>query len=58
LQLAPVSRLAPIDKASLALTILLAWSVLEEPMTWRAASSLGAQGSLCAAPRVTKKIVR
>ena len=38
LQLAPASRVAPIDKASLALTITLAWLFLGEPMTWRLAA--------------------
>jgi transporter family protein len=37
LQLGPASRVAPLDKVSLALTVLLAWSVLGEPMTWRVA---------------------
>lgn len=35
LQLAPASRVAPIDKLSLALTLLLASVVLGETMTWR-----------------------
>ncbi|QSQ17612.1 EamA family transporter [Myxococcus landrumensis] len=35
LQLAPASRVAPIDKLSLALTLLLAWALLGEPMTWK-----------------------
>jgi transporter family protein len=35
LQLGPASRVAPIDKASLGLTILLAWLVLGEPLSWR-----------------------
>jgi transporter family protein len=38
LQLGPASRVAPIDKASLALTITLAWLFLGEPMTWRLAA--------------------
>lgn len=37
LQLAPASRVAPIDKLSLALTILLAALVLGEPITWKLA---------------------
>ena len=37
LQLAPASRVAPIDKISLALTIGLAALVLGEPMSWRLA---------------------
>jgi transporter family protein len=37
LQLAPSSRVAPIDKLSLALTILLAAIVLGEPMSWKLA---------------------
>jgi transporter family protein len=35
LQLAPASRVAPIDKLSLALTILLASLVLGETITWK-----------------------
>lgn len=35
LQLGPASRVAPIDKLSLALTVLLAALVLKEPLTWR-----------------------
>lgn len=38
LQLGPASRVAPIDKTSLALTITLAWLFLGEPMTWRVAT--------------------
>jgi transporter family protein len=35
LQLAPASRVAPIDKLSLAFTIVLAAVVLREPISWR-----------------------
>lgn len=35
LQLGPASRVAPIDKLSLAMTLLLAVLVLREPFTWR-----------------------
>ena len=35
LQLGPASRVAPIDKSSLALTLVLAAIFLGEPMTWR-----------------------
>lgn len=35
LQLAPASHVAPIDKLSLPLTILLAFAVLGEPLSWR-----------------------
>lgn len=35
LQLAPASSVAPIDKVSLAFTILLAGLVLGEPISWR-----------------------
>jgi transporter family protein len=35
LQLAPASRMAPIDKLSLALTLLLASVVLGETITWK-----------------------
>lgn len=38
LQLGPASRVAPIDKASLALTIVLAWVFLREPFTLRLAT--------------------
>ena len=35
LQLGPASRVAPIDKLSLALTIVLAGVFLKEPISWR-----------------------
>jgi transporter family protein len=35
LTLAPASRVAPIDKLSLALTLVLAALVLHEPLTWK-----------------------
>ena len=35
LQMAPVSRVAPIDKASLAFTIVMAGLLLGEPITWK-----------------------
>jgi len=35
LQMAEASRVAPIDKLSVAFVILLAWLFLGEPMTWR-----------------------
>ncbi|AKQ64534.1 Bacterial/Archaeal Transporter family protein [Myxococcus hansupus] len=35
LQLAPASRVAPIDKLSLPLTVLLAFLILHEPLSWR-----------------------
>ncbi|HYV36440.1 MAG TPA: EamA family transporter [Gemmataceae bacterium] len=35
LQTGPASRVAPIDKLSVAFVIVLAWLVLGEPMTWR-----------------------
>lgn len=35
LQMAPASRVAPIDKLSLALTIVLAAVVLGEPISWK-----------------------
>jgi transporter family protein len=35
LQLAPASRVAPIDKLSLAMTLGLAAFVLGEPMSWK-----------------------
>ena len=37
LQLAPASRVAPVDKLSVALVILLAVLFLGEPLTWRVA---------------------
>lgn len=37
LQMAPASRVAPIDKASLAFTIVLAGLVLGEPIGWKVA---------------------
>jgi bacterial/archaeal transporter family protein len=37
LSMAPASRVAPIDKLSLALTIVLAALVLREPITWKLA---------------------
>jgi transporter family protein len=37
LQLGPASRVAPVDKLSLAMTIFLAVVVLGEPLTWRVA---------------------
>ncbi|HEX5656663.1 MAG TPA: EamA family transporter [Polyangiales bacterium] len=48
LSLAPASRVAPIDKLSLALTIVLAAIVLREPLTWRlvAGVSLMVAGAL------------
>ena len=35
LQLAPASRVAPVDKLSVALTILLGVTVLGEPLSWK-----------------------
>jgi bacterial/archaeal transporter family protein len=40
LQLGPASRVAPIDKLSLPLTILLATIWLGEPLTWRVGALL------------------
>lgn len=37
LQMAPASRVAPVDKLSIALTVLMAWLVLGETITWRVA---------------------
>lgn len=37
LQLGPASRVAPIDKLSLAMTLVLAAVVLKEPLTWKLA---------------------
>jgi transporter family protein len=41
LQLAPASRVAPIDKLSLPLTLILAMMFLGEAMTWRLALGVG-----------------
>jgi transporter family protein len=41
LQLAPASRVAPIDKLSLPLTIVLAVVFLGEPLGWRVAAGVG-----------------
>ena len=41
LQLGPASRVAPIDKLSLPLTILLAWLVLGEALTFKSALGVG-----------------
>ena len=41
LQLGPASRVAPIDKLSLPLTIVLAAIWLGEPIGWRAATGVG-----------------
>jgi transporter family protein len=41
LQLGPASRVAPIDKLSLPLTILLAVIWLGEPIGWRVAAGVG-----------------
>jgi transporter family protein len=41
LQLAPASRVAPIDKLSLAMTIALAAVVLGEPLSWKLALGAG-----------------
>ena len=35
LQLGPASRVAPVDKLSLPLTLLLAFLILGEPLSWR-----------------------
>jgi len=37
LQMAPASRVAPLDKVSLAFTIVLAWVLLGEPFSWKVA---------------------
>jgi transporter family protein len=41
LQLGPASRVAPIDKLSLPLTVMLAALVLGEPVSWRLAVGVG-----------------
>jgi transporter family protein len=49
LQLGPVSRVAPIDKLSIALTIILAFALLGETVTWQAVVGglLIVAGTLC-----------
>jgi transporter family protein len=49
LQVGPASKVAPVDKLSVALVILLAWLFLGEPMSWR----LLLGGSLVVAGAVT-----
>jgi len=49
LQLGPASKVAPIDKLSVALVIVMAWLFLGEPMTWR----LVIGGSLVIAGAIT-----
>lgn len=41
LQLAPASRVAPIDKLSLPITVVLAWLTLGEPVSLRLAIGVG-----------------
>lgn len=41
LQLAPASRVAPIDKLSLPITVLLAWLTLGEPISLRLGIGIG-----------------
>ena len=41
LQMAPASAVAPIDKLSLPLTVLLAALLLREPVSWQAAIGVG-----------------
>ncbi|WP_224365251.1 EamA family transporter [Hyalangium versicolor] len=41
LQLGPASRVAPIDKLSLAMTLVLAVGVLGEPWTWKLVLGVG-----------------
>ncbi|MBK6453839.1 MAG: EamA family transporter [Proteobacteria bacterium] len=41
LQLAPASRVAPIDKLSLPMTVLLAWLALGEPISLRLGIGIG-----------------
>lgn len=41
LQLAPASRVAPIDKLSLPITVLLAWLTLGEPVSLRLGVGIG-----------------
>jgi transporter family protein len=49
IQLGPVSRVAPIDKLSIVLTIILSFVILRETMTWQAVIGglLIAGGTLC-----------
>ena len=41
LKMGPASRVAPIDKLSLAFTVVLAAAVLHEPMTWKLGIGVG-----------------
>lgn len=41
LQLGPASKVAPIDKLSLPLTLVLAWTILGEAPTWRVSAGVG-----------------
>lgn len=41
LQLAPASRIAPIDKLSLPITVVLAWLTLGEPISLRLGIGIG-----------------
>jgi bacterial/archaeal transporter family protein len=40
LQLGPASRVAPVDKLSVALTVVLAAVLLKEPLSWRLAAGV------------------
>jgi transporter family protein len=52
LQMAPASRVAPIDKLSLPITMLLAWLLLGESLSWRMAlgSAIMVLGALLTLP--------
>ena len=52
LQMAPASRVAPIDKLSLPITMVLAWLLLGESLSWRMAlgSALMVLGALVTLP--------
>jgi transporter family protein len=52
LQMAPASRVAPIDKLSLPITVVMAWLLLGETLSWRLAlgSALMVAGALLTLP--------
>jgi len=41
LQLGPASRVAPLDKLSVVFSVVLAWLILREPMSWQLLAGVG-----------------
>lgn len=41
LQLGPASRVAPLDKLSVVFSVVLAWLILREPMSWQVLAGVG-----------------